>query len=101
MKRISLLLFVTGHTIAVFAQTGPNLDSLKQVLRNQKDDSTKIETLSALCWGYNFYKPDSADFYAQQAYELAKKNKLKGCRRAWVSFFVGQPVCKRKLLQSH
>ena len=73
MKRTAFLLLATGYTFAVFPQSRPNLDSLKQVLLVQKDDSTKIETLSALCWAYNFYKPDSADFYAQQFYELAIK----------------------------
>ena len=49
MKRTAFLLLATGYTFAVFPQSRPNLDSLKQVLLVQKDDSTKIETLSALC----------------------------------------------------
>lgn len=93
MKRISFLLLATGYIIAVSAQTRPNLDSLKQVLHNQKDDSTKIRTLSALCWAYNFYKPDSADFYAQQAYALSKKINSEeaenlGYTFSWASQFV-------------
>jgi len=93
MKKFAFLLFVTGYVVALSAQSRTNLDSLKQVLRNQKDDSTKIETLSGLCWGYNFYKPDSADYYAQQALELAKKINSKeaedlGYLFSWASQFV-------------
>src|SRR6476659_4568829 len=93
MKRLAFLLIVTGYIVDASAQTLPNLDSLKQVLRNQKDDSTKIETLNRLCWGYNFYKPDSADYYAQQAFELAKKINSKeaedlGYLFSWASQFV-------------
>lgn len=93
MKRTAFLLLATGYTVVVFAQSRPNLDSLKQVLLVQKDDSTKIETLSALCWGYNFYKPDSADFYAQQAYALSKKINSEDAENlgylfSWASQFV-------------
>lgn len=93
MKRTIFLLFVTLQVVTVFAQSRPNLDSLKQVLHNQKDDSTKIKTLNALCWEYNFYKPDSADYYAQLAFELAKKINSKkaenlGYTFSWASQFV-------------
>lgn len=73
MKRIAFLVIAAACAVTISSQSLPNLDSLKRVLQQQKDDSSKIASLQALCWAYNFYKPDSADFYAQEALAIARR----------------------------
>jgi len=64
----TLLLF----SIVTYCQHMDTIDSLKNVLHKEKEDSNKIKTLFNLSSSYRFYYPDSSLVYAQQALELAE-----------------------------
>lgn len=93
MRKLFLSLLALAFVINLTAQDFNKIDSLKEVLRSQKEDTLKIETFSALCWAYIFYKPDSARHYAEECLQLAKKINSKdgednGYLYLWASEFV-------------
>ena len=49
------------------------IDSTKNVLARQKEDTNKVWTLISLCDAYSFSFPDTAFLYGKQAYELSEK----------------------------
>ena len=60
-------------SFTAYGQDVNNIDSLKNVLHEQKEDTNKIKTLCDLSISYRFYYPDSGLAYGQQAMKLAKK----------------------------
>lgn len=87
----SLVLFLSA--IISNAQDRNRIDSLKQALSIQTEDTLKIKTFESLCWLYNFYNPDTARFYAEECLQLAKKIHSKkgedvGYLFLWASEFV-------------
>jgi len=60
-------------SFTAYGQDVNNIDSLKNVLHEQKEDTNKIKTLCDLSISYRFYYPDSGLAYGQQALKLAKK----------------------------
>ncbi len=85
MKKLSKNYFLTIIFLVTFgmwytgskSQTISNVDSLKQVFVNQKDDSTKIETLLLIAHEYSKFSNDSALKYFQYVYELSHKLGIK------------------------
>jgi tetratricopeptide (TPR) repeat protein len=72
-KKISLsVLVLLIQTTLILAQT-TTIDSLKQVLQNEKRDSSRVLLLSQLSKLYLFNKPDTALVMSQQGLTLAKK----------------------------
>ena len=49
------------------------IDSLKAVLKAQKDDTSKVILLNAISYSYAFSFPDSGIMYAQRALQLTEK----------------------------
>jgi signal transduction histidine kinase len=65
----ALLVSVSAHTQSLF-----NTDSLKEALRNQKEDTNKVNLLYTLSFSYTAGSyADTALAYAQQALDLAEK----------------------------
>lgn len=69
--RFTLLILLIQITV-VFAQTAP-IDSLKQLLQNEKQDSSRVLLSGQLSKLYLFNKPDSALAMSQKGFALAKK----------------------------
>jgi len=80
MIRLSLLFFIFFISISSFAQeSNPEIDSIKNVLKLQKDDSTKVNTLINLGMVYLNVNIDEALKYGSEARDLAEKvNHTKG-----------------------
>ena len=77
MKKIILLfLMVLFSSATLNAQTNP-IDSLKQLIQNEKQDTSRALLLFQLSRQYNFSKPDSALLFARQAVELSRKINFK------------------------
>ena len=66
------ILFI-GISPCSFAQQ-PVIDSLKRVLNASKIDTAKVNTYNALAHAYRESNPDSTNFYAGKAQQLAQKN---------------------------
>lgn len=73
----SLLVFLSFVLLPVYGQV--NTDSLKETWYNTDlPDSVRISSINTLAWeGYLFTKPDSAYYFAQLHYNLAKRRGLK------------------------
>jgi tetratricopeptide (TPR) repeat protein len=71
-KNIFSLLAITITSLS-YSQDYHYIDSLKQVLKNEKEDTSKVLTLATLSGAFFFFKPDSQFFYADQGLQLAKK----------------------------
>ncbi len=77
MRRILVLLF-TACSLSSVAQI-KEADSLFQKLRKERVDTVKVDILFSISHLYQNYKPDSALFFAQEAYFLSVKHDyLKG-----------------------
>lgn len=72
MKYITLLFSSLFCLIAVVHLQGQNIDSLKQILSQQKDDSLKVKTYLNIS-KYSYDSPDSMFIYAQKGLELSEK----------------------------
>jgi len=66
------LFLISLCSFTAYGQHPDNTDSLKNVLREQKEDTNKVKTLFHLSRSYRFYNPDSSLAYAQQALELSE-----------------------------
>ncbi len=73
MKKIliTILLFLCLHE--AYSQTEHQYDSLKNLIRSAKDDSTRFWSTVSLLWDYIYSTPDSANVYLQQNILLAQK----------------------------
>jgi two-component system, NtrC family, sensor kinase len=71
MKKCLAAVWLTALLLSASAQRA-NIDSLRHVLKNTTEDSTRIFTLLRISIAYYYSQPDTALVYAQQAYDLAK-----------------------------
>ncbi len=73
MKSILLYLFILTSTLQLTAQV--NIDSLFGIWNDKSQpDTTRLEAMLDICLkGYVYSNPDSAFYYAQKQYDLAKK----------------------------
>ncbi len=69
---ITILLLL--HLSCVYTQNRRH-DSLENLIRSAKDDSTRFYTTLDMIWGYIYSNPDSANLYVQQNILLAQKMK--------------------------
>jgi two-component system sensor histidine kinase UhpB len=67
-----VLFFISFASFTAYGQQPDNIDSLKNVLHEQKEDTNKVKTLYYLSISYRLYHPDSSLAYAQQALKLAE-----------------------------
>jgi signal transduction histidine kinase len=68
---IFVLLYLSYQSLDAQA---PNIDSLKQVLTNAKDDSRRFDILEQLFFDYLWSYPDSSVNYVSQANLIAERN---------------------------
>ncbi|OFX89910.1 MAG: hypothetical protein A2W99_08925 [Bacteroidetes bacterium GWF2_33_16] len=63
----------------LFSVAQVNIDSLKTIWNDENQpDTIRINALNEMVWGgYLYSQPDSAFYYANQGFELAKKKELK------------------------
>lgn len=77
VPEILVFLFLVLLSGTCYAQNIKNTDSLKLLLRGQKEDTNKVNLLYTLSFSYTTGSyADSALIYAQQALELAEKLKF-------------------------
>src|SRR5437762_961283 len=69
---LTLTLFFIGHAFAQKPGHG-RIDSLQEVLKTSKPDTTKINTLNALANELSNSDPDTAISYSNRALQLAKE----------------------------
>jgi len=69
--RIFFFILLLFCSIGTFAQYN-NIDSVKQILRFQKEDTNKVKKLIGISYFYNGNNPDSSLFYAQSAIALSE-----------------------------
>jgi tetratricopeptide (TPR) repeat protein len=72
MRKLFFFLFIINLTI-VKAQDYRRIDSLLQSLSLENIDTLKVLTLNRISRAYVFSKPDSANIFSLQAYEISKK----------------------------
>ncbi len=70
---LSLLLFICNYSFAQQAK----IDSLENILKTTKEDTTRVKTLNALAWELQYNNPDTAFYYSKQALVLAEKTDWK------------------------
>ena len=70
-KRFLLFLFLL-YSFAAYAQNN-FIDSLKQALQTQKDDTNKVDIYADLAWRYQWDYPDTAISYATKGLSLARE----------------------------
>ncbi|MBD0287721.1 MAG: hypothetical protein ICV79_20200, partial [Flavisolibacter sp.] len=76
MKVYSLLFLFVFHTSVAVAQTPRvQVDSLRGLLENTSEDTSRILLLTQLSIAYRFFNSDSAILLAEQAIRLAKEKK--------------------------
>ena len=89
MKRTTLLMFVYGtlHSLMCLSQSDKKTDSLLMVLKTQKEDTGKVNTLNALSKQSLVTKNISgAKKYAEDALLLAEKKRFKnGITNAYIN----------------
>lgn len=73
-RRLLLMVFVF-LPFFISAQNNREIDSLKNILRSTKQDTTRILTLKILSAKYDLSNPDTSVILSQQAYDLAQKIK--------------------------
>ncbi len=74
MKKLFYITFLVTLSLSNgLAQNNPTIDSLKQVLKTAKHDTTRINTYNKLSWEYKSSKPDTAMYFANSALNLAIK----------------------------
>lgn len=67
-----VLFLISLFSFTAYGQPLGNIDSLKNVLHEQKEDTNKVKTLYFLSISYRLHYPDSSLAYAQQGLELAE-----------------------------
>ncbi|TMI65086.1 MAG: DUF2225 domain-containing protein [Bacteroidetes bacterium] len=89
MRKRYLLLFIlfTINYGVCYAQQNKKIDSLLIVLKNQKDDTGRVNTLNALCkQSLNVYNIPDAKKYQYEALSLAEKKRFeKGIHEAQIN----------------
>jgi len=77
MKYSRLLAVLTFILFAIEARAQPNIDSLKNVLPNMKEDTNKIKAMAAIAMSNRDIDPKLAIKQANEALELASRLKSK------------------------
>src|SRR5580658_4151928 len=74
VKKFLPLLFFIFH-LSFFICSGQNhvIDSLQQVLKTEKEDTNKVNTLYELAWKLSENNPDTAIILDKQGLQLAEK----------------------------
>lgn len=72
LTRNIVLFLVSLFPFTAYGQHLGTIDSLKNVLHEQKEDTNKVRTLFHLSSAYRLHHPDSSLAYAQQSLELAE-----------------------------
>jgi two-component system, NtrC family, sensor kinase len=72
MKKALITILLLANLQWVYSQN-IQYDSLKNLIRSAKDDSTRFYTTASMIWGYLYSNQDSAALYLQQNILLAKK----------------------------
>jgi tetratricopeptide (TPR) repeat protein len=72
MKKITGLILCITVAMTLTAQN-TEADSLKRILATTKEDTSHVLVLFELARYYEFFRPDTAMFYARQASQLANK----------------------------
>ena len=72
MKAFLSAFFLLLFSCCAFTQV-PNVDTLRQIANNQREDTSKVLALSTLADYYGFNQFDSSIFYAQKTIDLARK----------------------------
>jgi serine phosphatase RsbU (regulator of sigma subunit) len=70
-KQILIVIFLASYQIC--GAQNNIVDSLKLVLKDSKEDTTKVNTLILICQNEYRSAPDSAIFYGNQALKLSEK----------------------------
>ena len=73
MKKIILLLLVTFFCLTSSNGQTTNIDSLKQVLQKEKQDTTRVLLMAELSFAYSGSKPDSAMILAREGLQLSRR----------------------------
>jgi tetratricopeptide (TPR) repeat protein len=90
MQRLCIVFFFIGCFTTIKAQS-KKIDSLKQLLKTEKQDTNRVIRLWKLAEQYQFFKPDSTLQLAQQALLLAKHiNYTEGESRSLAIMATGQ-----------
>ncbi len=74
MRKAFITILLLLHLSCVYTQNR-RYDSLENLIRSAKDDSTRFYTTLGMIWGYIYSNPDSATSYIQQNILLAQKMK--------------------------
>lgn len=74
MKKILPLLFPAFFCLTASKAQTTNIDSLKQLLLKEKQDTTRVLLLAELSFAYSGSKPDSAMILAQEGLQLSRRN---------------------------
>src|SRR6202008_574743 len=87
MQKKLLFLFLLG-SLAIHCQNSPVIDSLKNKIRSDKNDSDRVNTLNDLSWEYYLISDYPASLnYCKEGLSLAKKiNYRKGIANCLVAF---------------
>ncbi len=73
MKFFITTLFITLSCSLGFSQSNSKIDSLKAKLNTSIDDSTRLELIRSLAYGYAFIHQDTAISYANKRYRTFEK----------------------------
>jgi tetratricopeptide (TPR) repeat protein len=73
MRSFLLLLWLSFSTLFLNAQDRHRIDSLRNVLITQQEDTFKVFSLADLAFEFIYIKPDSAAIFGEQALQLAKR----------------------------
>jgi hypothetical protein len=89
MKIFAIILILLIYRMpVVLGQTVPQrTDTLKRLLMETRQDTSRVLLMAQLSINYRFFKPDSSMFFAQQALKLARQlNYSKGKARALYTY---------------
>ncbi len=73
MKKIFYLSLILSLSLIKTTAQNNYADSLKQQLASAKEDADRVDLLSQLAQFYTFFYPDTAESYARQGLQLARK----------------------------
>jgi len=77
LRTAAILLCLLSRTISVSAQSDRDADSLLQIIRTTKTDTTKIQALNNLAVHLMFSNADTAVILGHQAVQLAERTGIK------------------------
>jgi two-component system NtrC family sensor kinase len=72
--KISAMIICCFSVLNIYGQDYQKVDSLHNVLKAAKDPKETISVLIRLSWQYPWSRPDTAIYYAWQAFQLSKQH---------------------------